>query len=61
MGPSPMVMGRYGGAVCRTYMPRAAWTPLSQNPHTHLLEPWGQGQGPAQQLPSVLGLALLPA
>lgn len=28
---------------------------------THLLEPWGQGLGPAQGLPSVPGLALPPA
>lgn len=39
-------------------MPRA-W--FSQNPRTHLLEPWGRGLGPVQGLPSVLGPALLPA
>lgn len=39
-------------------MPRA---PFSQNPRTHLLEPWGRGLGPVQGLPSVLGPALLPA
>lgn len=65
----------YGTGLCVLSQSRALWLGEGRggclqdlcthrwgsSAQTHLLEPWGQGPGPAQKLPSVLGLALPPA
>lgn len=56
MGQSPSVKEKVEGGT-----PAGSMGPGHRSAKTHLLEPWGQGLGPAQRLPSVPDPALLPA